>query len=254
MGPPQRTQRTRWPITGTHHGAAHGHQPRARICKYDCDGLDQSRRRHRRRTTATLVDDRDNAAACHGHADRFHRRARDPSSVIEAVPADMRMVVLDPTKDGVDQIAQTLAGQQNIAAIHIIANGSSTDLRLGNADLTAVNMATTYAADMATIKAALAPNADVFVYGNAFGSGTDGAAAASQLSALTGAYVAPATDRTGTIAALARTMHSSPTAPQPPPTRCSIRCCSRHRRTQRRRRRCYAGGIRRIELTTSPTF
>ena len=54
-----------------------------------------------------------------------------------------------------------------------------------------------YASDMATIKASLAPGADILVYGCDFAEGATGDAAAHLLSQLTGAAVAASTNLTG---------------------------------------------------------
>ena len=126
----------------------------------------------------------------------------DAQALLAAMPSSIEVVMLDPTKDGVEQMANVLADRTGISAIHIVSSGGETSLHLGTADLSATSMGTTYAADMAAIKSALTANGDIFVYGNTFGSGTEGAAAAAQLAELTGAYVAPSTDRAGTASAL----------------------------------------------------
>ena len=94
-------------------------------------------------------------------------------------------------------MAQILKGRHDISAIQILSHGSEANLYLGTADLNATSMATTYAADLAVIKHALAPNADLLVYGCDFAKGADGAAAAVELSRLTGASVAASIDITG---------------------------------------------------------
>ena len=75
------------------------------------------------------------------------------------------VVVLDAGRDGVDQIAQTLAGRTGIFAIHILSHGDAGEIRLGTGTLDTQTISGRYASDLATIKAALAPGADILVYG-----------------------------------------------------------------------------------------
>ena len=121
-------------------------------------------------------------------------------SLLAGIPSGVEVVLIDPAKDGIDQIAQALAGRQDIDAIHILSHGSEGQLQLGTANLNAESMATTYKAELATIKAALSDSADILIYGCDFAQGADGDAAARELSRLTGADVAASTDDTGAAA------------------------------------------------------
>ena len=121
----------------------------------------------------------------------------DIASLEASLNPGTKVYVLDPTKDGVDQMAQILKGQHNVSAIHILSHGGEANLYIGTADLNASSMTTRYAADLTTIKGALSHNADILVYGCDFAKGTDGAATATELSRLTGAHVAASTDITG---------------------------------------------------------
>ena len=121
----------------------------------------------------------------------------DVGTLIKGLRTDVEVVLIDTTKDGVDQMAQALAGRHDISAIHIISHGSEADLSLGTASLNAESMQGRYAADLAIIKSALAVEADILVYGCDFAKGTDGAAAAQTLADLTGANVAASTDDSG---------------------------------------------------------
>ena len=110
------------------------------------------------------------------------------------------VVVLQAGRDGVAQIAAALAGRTGINAIHILSHGGVGELYLGNATLSLNSMVGDYADELAAIKASLATNADILVYGCNFGEGELGALATEALARLTGADVASSTDVTGNAA------------------------------------------------------
>ena len=108
-----------------------------------------------------------------------------------------KVVVLDAHKDGVDQITETLAANKGVQTVQILSHGSDGNLYLGNADLSLKNMDKTYAADFASIKSSLAPNAQILIYGCDFAKTELGDATAHKLADLTGASVAASIDATG---------------------------------------------------------
>ena len=124
----------------------------------------------------------------------------NPQDIQGAVPPGAEVVILDPTQDGVVQIAGALAGRTGIDAIHIVSHGGEGSLRLGTAVLDAVSMQGSYAGALATIGHALSHHGDILVYGCDFTRGADGMQAAQLLSTLTGADVAGSTDDTGSAA------------------------------------------------------
>ncbi|MDO3651448.1 DUF4347 domain-containing protein, partial [Nocardia mangyaensis] len=107
------------------------------------------------------------------------------------------VVLLDPTRDGVEQIAEVLAGRSGIDAIHIVSHGSQAELQLGTARLTLDSMTGRYADKLATIGQALTDEGDILVYGCNFGEGGPGQEAAARLAAKTGADVAASEDLSG---------------------------------------------------------
>ena len=109
----------------------------------------------------------------------------------------VEVVVLDVTRDGVAQIAQTLEGRSGIDAIHILSHGSEGRLTLGTAVLDAASMQGAYAGTLATIGTSLSSSADILIYGCDFAAGEVGIEAASILSEITGADVAASVDGTG---------------------------------------------------------
>jgi hypothetical protein len=130
-------------------------------------------------------------------------RVEDIDLLLGGLAPDTRVVLLDPLRDGVDQIAEALAGETDVASIQIVSHGSSATLLIGDTTLTAENI-DGYAAQwaaigeaLAAIGEALAADGDLLLWGCAVGEGSAGEAFVQTLSALTGADVAASTDATG---------------------------------------------------------
>ncbi len=121
----------------------------------------------------------------------------DYESLIAGMGPNVEVVVLDASRDGVEQIAESLAGRSGIDAIHLISHGDEGRLNLGSGVLTSESMTGQYAEELATIKQSLSESADFLVYGCSFAEGEAGQEAAALLSQLTGADVAASIDATG---------------------------------------------------------
>ncbi len=119
--------------------------------------------------------------------------------MIAGIGSTVDVVVLDVTRDGMEQIAESLAGRSDIDAIHLISHGSSGELQLGTGTLTAESMLGKYANEMAMIRESLSDQADLLVYGCNFGEGSEGVDTVNLLAEITGADVAASSDRTGHI-------------------------------------------------------
>lgn len=122
---------------------------------------------------------------------------RDYQHLLDGISPNVEVFVLDPARDGVEQIAQTLADRTGVDAVHLISHGTEGRLDLGTARLTVNSMTGEHAEDLAVIAQALSTNADLLIYGCNFGQGDQGAEAALKLAQLTGADVAASTDDTG---------------------------------------------------------
>ncbi|MCX7096622.1 MAG: Ig-like domain-containing protein, partial [Methylococcales bacterium] len=107
------------------------------------------------------------------------------------------IIWLDPNRDGVSQMAEALTGRTGVDTIHILSHGEAGVLYLGDGQLDVGSISTTYAADLATIKSALAVHADILVYGCDVAAGLQGAEFISALADVTGADVAASVDPTG---------------------------------------------------------
>ena len=115
---------------------------------------------------------------------------------LDSIPG--QIYVLDANRDGVEQIAEILAGQTGIDAIHIISHGSAGQLELGNAVLDMTSLSGEHADELAVIRASLAQDADILLYGCEVSSTPDGVAFVAALADATGADVAASEDMTGT--------------------------------------------------------
>ena len=105
-------------------------------------------------------------------------------------------VLIDSSRDGVEQISQALAGQHDIDAIHIISHGADGALELGSTTLDSGSLMAN-AAEIRGWRNALAPGADILLYGCDVAEDANGRAFVDGLSRLTGADVAASTNLTG---------------------------------------------------------
>ncbi len=97
-------------------------------------------------------------------------------------------------------MAEALAGEQGLAAIHIVSHGSEGRLNLGATVLDAAGMQGLHREQLETIGRALSPDGDIMIYGCDFAAGRGGRAAAAILASVTGADVAASDNLTGSAA------------------------------------------------------
>jgi Domain of unknown function (DUF4347)/Domain of unknown function (DUF4082) len=122
----------------------------------------------------------------------------DAMSVMADLQADIK-VLLDPTKDGIAQITETLGQYQNLTGVSIISHGNTAALQLGNSLLDA-NSFGQYADELARWKSSLTADADILFHGCNIAAGELGQAFVNGIATLTGADVAASTDLTGNAA------------------------------------------------------
>lgn len=120
----------------------------------------------------------------------------DGQRLIDAAGPGVEVVLLDPTRDGLAQMAAWAEGKQGYDAIHLVTHGSIGTLRFSTLTLTAVNAAER-ASDLAAIGGALTDTGDILLYGCDIGQGDEGATFLAALADLTGADVAASNDGTG---------------------------------------------------------
>ncbi|NJL18630.1 MAG: DUF4347 domain-containing protein, partial [Nitrospira sp.] len=99
---------------------------------------------------------------------------RDYQQLLDGISPNVEVHVLDPTRDGVAQMAEVLAGRTGVDAVHLIAEGNEAQLHLGNSFLTQDSISTTYAQQFQQIGQSLSADADVLIYGCNFGQGDAG--------------------------------------------------------------------------------
>ncbi|WP_404422171.1 DUF4347 domain-containing protein [Thalassospira australica] len=116
-----------------------------------------------------------------------------------AVPEGAEVVLLDPSGDGLAQLASYLDGQQDIDALHILSHGGEAQITLGNLTLDA-DTALERQGELDIIGNALSADGDILLYGCATGDGDRGDGFINTLAALTGADIAASTDITGAVA------------------------------------------------------
>jgi len=118
-------------------------------------------------------------------------------TLLQGIGPSIEVVILDATRDGVEQIAEVLAGRTDIDAIHIIAHGGIGEMKIGNATLDSESIAGEYADELAIIGDALTSEGDILIYGCEFGKGQAGEQAVAALAQATGADIAASSDDTG---------------------------------------------------------
>ncbi|WP_347247595.1 DUF4347 domain-containing protein [Zoogloea sp.] len=115
------------------------------------------------------------------------------------VRAGVEVVLLDPERDGLDQINAVLSGRSGITALHLVSHGADGLIILGNTPLDTDTLSERNA-EVASWRAHLASTADILIYGCDVAAGTQGRTLADQLSTATGADVAASSDTTGAAA------------------------------------------------------
>jgi Domain of unknown function (DUF4347) len=106
-------------------------------------------------------------------------------------------VLIDSTRDGVEQMAAYLQGRTGVDAIHIISHGQEARLLFGTSSLEMDSMSQ-YADSLATIGSALSSDGDILLYGCDIGRDAAGSTFLDALGKATGADVAASVDDTGT--------------------------------------------------------
>lgn len=106
------------------------------------------------------------------------------------------IIVLDAERDGVLQLADAIAGQSGLDAIHVFSHGSVGSLNLGTAIFDSTALAT-YDDAIRVIAGTFADTGDLLIYGCNVAHGEAGRAFLGQLATLTGADVAGSSDVTG---------------------------------------------------------
>jgi hypothetical protein len=120
----------------------------------------------------------------------------DLAVLLAGIDAGAEIILLDPSRDGIDQIAEALRGREGIKALHILSHGSAGSVQLGDSILNLDNL-DAYAEQLQGWGAALDPNADILLYGCNVAAGSEGELFIEQLAHLTQADIAASNNATG---------------------------------------------------------
>ncbi|MEH2461293.1 DUF4347 domain-containing protein [Nostoc sp.] len=117
-------------------------------------------------------------------------------SLVAGVLPNTTVVVLDPNRDGIEQISQVLASHQEVNSLHIVSHGAPGRVYLGNSQLSH-EMLNRYAWQLMGWANTLSADAQLLLYGCEVAQTEQGMAFVHRLSELTGAVVAASNDLTG---------------------------------------------------------
>ncbi|NJO41951.1 MAG: DUF4347 domain-containing protein [Cyanobacteria bacterium RU_5_0] len=120
----------------------------------------------------------------------------DHAALVRGVVAGASVVILDPNRDGIEQITVALQHCETINSLHIISHGSAGRLQLGSTFLNADNL-DTYGWHLQQWAEFLATEADILLYGCHVAAGEQGRSFVGRISLLTGANVAASEDLIG---------------------------------------------------------
>ena len=123
-------------------------------------------------------------------------RLQDSQTLIAGIKPGVKVILLDPAKDGIAQITAALQAAGSVSAIHILGHGTPGELRIGSTDLTLGSL-DAYSAELTAWQANLTAEADILLYGCDVTQGSAGSSLITALARITSADVAASTDATG---------------------------------------------------------
>jgi hypothetical protein len=125
-------------------------------------------------------------------------RVANYQTLIADLPADTEVILINGG-NGLQQMADALAGRSGIDAIHVFSHGSAGALRLGDTTLNSDTL-NTYAPLLAQIGQSLTAEGDLLLYGCNVAQGEAGQAFVESIARITQADVAASNDLTGNAA------------------------------------------------------
>ena len=114
-----------------------------------------------------------------------------------AVSAESEVVLLDD-RDAISQITEVLRTRSEVQQISLVSHGSDGQLLIGDSTIDQ-ELIESRAQEIRTWQNALAPDADLLIFGCNVAAGTAGQSFVGQLSRLTGADIAASIDVTGNV-------------------------------------------------------
>ena len=124
----------------------------------------------------------------------------DNQSFVAAVSGreNTEVILLDSTRDGVEQITETVVNYSDLDSIHIVSHGQTGTLQLGSTNLHTGNL-DDYSAELQAWSNSLNDEADILLYGCEIGSTPEGVDFLEGFGQLTKADIAASDDLTGSI-------------------------------------------------------
>ncbi|GCL62425.1 Ig-like domain-containing protein [Pseudaquabacterium pictum] len=119
------------------------------------------------------------------------------AQLLGQLPAGLQVVVLDSTRDGLQQMADALRGQHDVRGVHLLTHGHAGGLQLGSTGFDPTRLDALQATLLREIGTHLASGADLLVYGCNFGAGDRGSAAVAALAIALDVDIAASSDSTG---------------------------------------------------------
>jgi len=97
----------------------------------------------------------------------------DLSILLAGIRPRTEVILLDPNKDGIQQIAEALRGRKGVRAWHVLSHGQAGSIQLGKSLLSLENLSE-YASLLSQWKSSLADDAEILIYGCEVASGLEG--------------------------------------------------------------------------------
>ncbi|MEG4866702.1 MULTISPECIES: DUF4347 domain-containing protein, partial [unclassified Microcoleus] len=119
--------------------------------------------------------------------------------LLRGVKSDTEVILLDKTRDGIEQIAEIAASRHSLNSIQIVAHGASASVEIGRAELNIHNIET-YSSQLQQWGKALNETGSILLLSCNTGAGESGLKFIQKLSQITGANVAASNNLTGSAA------------------------------------------------------
>ena len=125
----------------------------------------------------------------------------DPDSIRADLQRDtpgrqLVLIELDSSRNGLEQISETLEKYHDVSAIHVVSHGDESTVQLGNTWLSLSNLGV-QTPELTAWGNSLAPDADILFYGCDLAASDSGQLLLEAVGILTGADVSASTDATG---------------------------------------------------------
>ncbi|MEG4840004.1 DUF4347 domain-containing protein, partial [Microcoleus sp. B9-D4] len=118
---------------------------------------------------------------------------------LRGVKRDTEVILLDRTRDGIEQITEIAASRHSLNSIQIVAHGASASVQIGRAELNIHNIET-YSSQLQQWGKALKETGSILLLSCNTGAGESGLKFIQKLSQITGANVAASNNLTGSAA------------------------------------------------------